>query len=93
MRSQFIILYLVIITFISIYFIESWSKNIYYYKPNEIRFILNDFYTKIKMYPLYNKTINETYHMLCKDYGYICYYNGTHIIGKNNHTIYEIIIE
>jgi len=79
MRSQFILLYLILILFMTLYFISSLQNN-FYYQPNIGKYISEDFYVKLLLYPNYSFTINQTYYNICSEENIICYDNGTNII-------------
>jgi len=79
MRSQFILLYLILILFMTLYFISNLQNN-FYYQPNIGKYIAEDFYIKLLLYPNYSFTINQTYYNICLEENIICYDNGTNII-------------
>jgi len=79
MRSQFILLYLVLILFITLYFISNLQNN-FYYQPNIGKYIAEDFYVKLLIYSNYSSTINQTYYNICLEENITCYDNGTNII-------------
>jgi hypothetical protein len=79
MRSQFILLYLVLILFITLFFISNLQNN-FYYQPNIGKYIAEDFYVKLLLYPNYSSTINQTYYNICLKENMICYDNVTNII-------------
>jgi len=79
MRSQFILLYLILILFMTLYFISGLQNN-FYYQPNIGKYIAEDFYIKLLLYPNYSFTINQTYYNICLEENIICYDNGTNII-------------
>jgi len=79
MRSQFILLYLILILFITLFFISGLQNN-FYYQPNIGKYIAEDFYVKLLLYPNYSSTINQTYYNICLKENMICYDNGTNII-------------
>ncbi|MFP3283912.1 MAG: hypothetical protein RXO65_00445 [Candidatus Nanopusillus acidilobi] len=79
MKSQFILLYLVLILFITLFFISNLQNN-FYYQPNIGKYIAEDFYVKLLLYPNYSSTINQTYYNICLKENMICYDNGTNII-------------
>jgi len=79
MRSQFILLYLILILFMTLYFISSLQNN-FYYQPNIGKYIAEDFYIKLLLYPNYSFIINQTYYNICLEENIICYDNGTNII-------------
>ena len=79
MRSQFILLYLVLILFITLFFISGLQNN-FYYQPSIGKYIAEDFYVKLLLYPNYSSTINQTYYNICLKENMICYDNGTNII-------------
>ncbi|BFI73321.1 hypothetical protein YN1_3080 [Nanoarchaeota archaeon] len=87
MRSQFILLYLVLIVFITIYYLSLLQNN-FYYQPNIAKYIAEDFYVKLLLYPNYSFLINQTYYNLCLQENIICYYNGTNIIVITNSSEY-----
>jgi len=77
MKSQFVLMFIFIIFLGLIIFLNSF-RNIPSYPYDLSKYILEDF--KVKLL-LYDPTIvNQTYYSLCQEYGFICYYNGTHII-------------
>jgi len=79
MRSQFILLYLILILFMTLYFISN-LQNDFYYQPNIGKYIAQDFYVKLLLYPNYSSIINQTYYNICILENIICYDNGTNII-------------
>jgi len=79
MKSQFILLYLVLILFITLFFISNLQNN-FYYQPNIGKYIAEDFYVKLLLYPNYSSIINQTYYNICLEENMICYDNGTNII-------------
>ncbi len=82
MRSQFILIFTLLLLLGLLYFVYN-VEAIPSYKYNLDKYFIEDF--KVKLL-LYNKTIvNSTYYELCKEYGVICYYNGTHIIYKKGY--------
>ncbi|MFZ8856017.1 MAG: hypothetical protein ACO2OX_02360 [Candidatus Nanopusillus sp.] len=79
MRSQFILLYLILILFMTLYFISN-LQNDFYYQQNIGKYIAQDFYVKLLLYPNYSSIINQTYYNICILENIICYDNGTNII-------------
>jgi len=79
MKSQFILLYLILILFMTLYFVSN-LQNDFYYQPNIGKYIAQDFYVKLLLYPNYSSIINETYYNICMWENIICYDNGTNII-------------
>jgi len=79
MRSQFILLYLILILFMTLYFISN-LQNDFYYQSNIGKYIAQDFYVKLLLYPNYSSIINQTYYNICMWGNIICYDNGTNII-------------
>jgi len=86
MRSQFVLIF-IFITFLGLIVFLSSFKDIPSYPYDLSKYILEDFRVKLL---LYDPTIvNQTYYDLCKEYGFTCYYNGTHIIYSDNfRTVY-----
>ncbi|BBL45896.1 hypothetical protein MJ1_0757 [Nanobdella aerobiophila] len=87
MKSQFILLYLVLILFITLVFLSKFDNN-YYYKNNFGYYIGQDFYVKLLLYPNESFIINNTYYNICLEENIICYYNGTNIVIMENGTEY-----
>ncbi len=79
MRSQFILLYLILILFMTLYFVSN-LQNDFYYQPNIGKYIAQDFYVKLLLYPNYSSIINQTYYNICMWKNIVCYDNGTNII-------------
>jgi len=82
MRSQFVLIFIFIIFLGLIVFLNSF-KNIPSYPYDLSKYILEDFRVKLLLYdPV---IVNQTYYnYLCQEYGFICYYNSTHIIYSDN---------
>lgn len=80
MKSQYILVFLVLILAIFIYYVNN-LQNYYFYISDIDKYIAEDF--KIKLL-LNNKTlVNLTYNKLCLEYKRYCYYNGSHVIVIN----------
>jgi len=63
----------------TLYFISN-LQNDFYYQPNIGKYIAQDFYVKLLLYPNYSSIINQTYYNICILENIICYDNGTNII-------------
>ena len=87
MKSQFILLYLVLILFITFYYLSLLQNN-FYYQPNIGKYIAEDFYIKLLLYPQNSSIINQTYYNICLQENMLCYYNGTNIIVITNSSEY-----
>jgi hypothetical protein len=87
MRSQFILLYLILILFITFYYLSSLQNN-FYYQPDIGKYIAEDFYVKLLLYPQNSSIINQTYYNICLQENMLCYYNGTNIIVITNSSKY-----
>jgi len=81
MRSQFVLIFILIIFLGLIVFLNSF-KDIPNYPYDLSKYILEDFRVKLLLYDLV--IVNQTYYNLCQEYGFVCYYNGTHIIYSDN---------
>jgi len=89
MKSQFVLIFIFIIFLGLIIFLNSFN-NIPSYPYDLSKYILEDF--KVKLL-LYDPTIvNQTYYSLCHEYGFTCYYNGTHVIYSDNFRILYISV-
>jgi len=90
MRSQFILIFILMISLGLIFFINSF-RNVFSYPYDLSKYILEDFKVKLLLYD--PSIVNQTYYSLCQEYGFICYYNGTHIIYSYNlKTVYVPIM-
>lgn len=77
MRSQFLLLFSIIILILSMIFINQIKNIKIYYPTNLAKYYAEDFLIKISI----NSTLaNQTYYNFCESIGWICYYNGTNII-------------
>ncbi|MGC9079217.1 MAG: hypothetical protein ACP5G1_00580 [Nanopusillaceae archaeon] len=91
MKSQFILLYLVLILFISLNFLYYNFSNNYYYQPDLGQYVAEDFYTKLLLYPDYFSLINNTYYSICLNESMLCYNNGTNIIIITTNSEYILL--
>jgi len=64
-----------------IFFLNSF-RNVPSYPYDLSKYLLEDFKVKILLYD--PSIVNQTYYNLCQEYGFICYYNGTHIVYSYN---------
>ncbi|MEM4511641.1 MAG: hypothetical protein QXD25_02405 [Nanopusillaceae archaeon] len=90
MKSQYILLFLIMITFFFIYYVNS-LENYYFYHSEIDRYIAEDFKIKLNLYN--EDLVNNTYYELCLEYNRICYYNTTHIIVEYGDHIIILPIE
>ena len=87
MKSQFILLYLILILIMTLYYLSLLQNN-FYYQPDIGKYIAEDFYVKLLLYPQNASIINQTYYNICLQENMICYYNGTNIIVITNSSEY-----
>ncbi|MEM1687770.1 MAG: hypothetical protein QXM04_00010 [Nanopusillaceae archaeon] len=90
MRSQYIVIFLMLIFSLFIYYFSNF-KNYYFYHSEIDRYIAEDFKIKLNLYN--EDLVNNTYYELCLEYNRICYYNTTHIIVEYGNRIIILPIE
>jgi len=89
MRSQFIVIFILLISLGLIYFFFNIGE-IPSYPYDTSKYIIEDFRIKLLLYD--PELVNKTYYTLCMENGVLCYYNGTHIVYSDKFRNISLVV-